>query len=53
MCRDDVRHNPLLMNAQRKRGFRQEAARLQLTGGLRGAKMSTAVGPAAVITWEP
>ena len=53
MCRDDVRHNPLLMDAQRKRAFRQEATRSQRTGGLRGVKMSTAVGPATVITGEP
>ena len=53
MCRDDVRHNPLLMDAQRNRGFRQEAARPQRTGGLRGVKMTTAVGPATVITGEP
>jgi hypothetical protein len=53
MCRDDIRHNRLLMAAQRKSGFRQEAARLQRTRGLRGAKMPTAVGPPAIIAGKP
>jgi hypothetical protein len=53
MRRDDVRHNRLLMDAQRKRGFRQEAARLHRKGGLRGVKMSAAVDPPARIAGKP
>jgi hypothetical protein len=53
MCRDDIRHNRLLMNAERKRAFRQETARLQRPGRFCGAKMSTAVRPAAIVARKP
>jgi hypothetical protein len=50
---DDICHNQLLMNAERKWAFRQEAARLQRPSRFCAAKMSTTVGPAAIVARKP